>query len=215
VAHIIRLPNTRHPQTGLYKRMIHADDLLRISVDGIRQHARQTGADDLPECNGDVARLSADWQRAEEVVRRDAERQAMIRCAAVTQPDSRAPKWLVDFLRFGVEIGERHKTLFRAAAWLTEQGAPPSLCFALLGEPGCDVGLSPKDVERQIRCGIEHTLKQRAGQIPDLTNIEHYDAAERWCIQHENDPLPDDATSFEFGYNVTNKKENEEWTMRL
>jgi hypothetical protein len=213
--HIIRLPNTLHPRTGCYKRLLNADDLMRISVEGIRQHAARPGADDMPEWNGDTERLAADWQAAEEVVRRETERQAAIRNATVSQPDSKAPKYLLDFLRFGVEVGERHKTLFRCAAWLTEQGAPPSLCYALLTEPGCDVGLSPKDVERQIRCGIEHTLKQRAGQIPDLTNIEHYDAAERWCIQHENDPLPEDATSFNFGYNVTNKKENEEWTIRL
>jgi integrase len=43
-------------------------------------------------------------------------------------------------LRFGVDEGERHQTLFRCAAWLTEQGAPPPLVAALLTEPGNDVG---------------------------------------------------------------------------
>jgi hypothetical protein len=215
VNHIIRLPNTKHPKTGLYKRLIAADDLLHISIDGIRQHAARPGADDMPEWNGDTERLAADWQTAEEVVRRETERQAAIRNATVSQPDSKAPKYLLDFLRFGVEVGERHKTLFRCAAWLTEQGAPPSLCFALLTEPGCDLGLAPSDVERQVRCGIEHALKQRVDQIPDLTDIEQYDAAERWCIQHEADPLPSDVMSFDFGHNVTKKKENEEWTIRL
>jgi hypothetical protein len=216
INHIVRLPNTKHSKTGLFKRLINVDDLMRLNVEGIRRHAAQPGADEMPIWNGDVARLAGDWQATEEVVRRDAERQASIRSATIAQPDSRAPKWLVDFLRFGVPVGERHKTLFRAAAWLTEQGAPPSLCHAILTEPGCDLGLTPSDVARQIRCGIEHALKQCAGQIPALTNIEHYDAAERWCIQHENDPLPDDATSFEFGHNVTTSiKENEEWTIRL
>jgi hypothetical protein len=216
LSHIIRLPNTQHPKTTLYKRLIYAVDLLRLNVEGIHQHAKQPGADELPTWNGDVARLAADWQTAEEVVRRDAERQAAIHSAATTQPDRRAPKWFLDFLRFGVELGERHKTVFRAAAWLAEQGAPPSLCHAILTEPGCDLGLMPKDVERQIQCGIEHTLKQRAGQIPDLTNIEQYDAAERWCIRHETDPLPPNATSFDFRCNiVSNNEENREWTIRL
>jgi hypothetical protein len=216
LVHIIRLPNTQHPKTGLYKRLIAVDDLMRISVDGIRQHAARPGADDMPEWAGDIDRLAGDWRNAEEVVRRDADRQVMIRSAAATQPDRRAPKWFLDFLRFGVEVGERHKTLFRCAAWLVEQGAPPSLCYALLMEPGCDVGLSPKDVERQIRCGIEHAMKQRVDQIPNLTDIEQYDAAERWYIMHEGDPLPPDATSFDFGFNVTtSNKENGEWTIRL
>jgi hypothetical protein len=203
VNHIVRLPNTKHPKTGLYKRLIAVDDLMRISVDGIRQHAARPGADDMPECIGDVERLANDWRNAEEAVRHETERQAKIRTATTLQPDNRAPKWFLDFLRFGVEVGERHRTLFRCAAWLIEQGAPPSLCFALLGEPGCDVGLSPKDVERQIRCGVEHAMKQRVDQIPELTDIKQYDAAERWCIQHEADPLPSDAMSFDFGCNVT------------
>ena len=215
INHIVRLPNTKHPKTGLYKRLIAVDDLMRISVEGIRRHAAQPGADEMPEWTGDVARLAADWQTAEEVVRHETERQAVIRSAAVTQPDRRAPKWFLDFLRFGVEVGERHKTLFRCAAWLTDQGAPPSLFYALLTEPGCDVGLAPKDIERQIHCGIEHALKQRSDVIPYLTTIENYDAAERWCIQHETDPLPPNATSFDFGCNVATDKENQEWTMRL
>ena len=216
LVHIIRLPNTRHPKTGLYKRVVSTDDLLRLNVEGIRRHAAQPGADEMPISNGDVARLAADWHTAEDIICHETERQAAIRSATIAQPDSRAPKWLVDFLRFGVPVGERHKTLFRAAAWLIEQGAPPSLCFALLTEPGCDLGLTPSDVARQIRCGIEHAMKQRSEQIPDLIDIEQYDAAERWCIQHETDPLPPDATSFDFGFNVTtSNKENGEWTIRV
>jgi hypothetical protein len=188
---------------------------MRLNVEGIRRHAAQPGADEMPIWNGDVARLAADWQAAEEVVRRDAERQAVIRDGTVSQTASRAPKWFLDFLRFGVEVGERHKTLFRCAAWLTEQGAPPSLCHALLTEPGYDVGLTPQDVERQIQCGIKFALKQRDAAIPNLTDVAQYDAAERWCIQHESDPVSADATSFNFGCNVTTHKENQEWTMRL
>ncbi len=104
---------------------------------------------------------------------------------------------MFDLLRFGTPEGERHKTVFRCAAWLAEQGAPPSLCRALLTEPGCDVGLPPKDVERQIRCGIEHAGRQRVaagGTPPDPA-----DAAERRAIEHEGDPLPAGATAFAFG----------------
>ena len=75
-----------------------------------------------------------------------------------------ATRWVIldiDQLRFGVDEGDRHQTLFRSAAWRTVQGAPPSLGFALLTEAGRDVGLTPADVARQIRCGMEHDLNQR------------------------------------------------------
>ena len=113
----------------------------------------------------------------------------------------RAPRYFVDFLRFGVDEGERHQTLFRCAAWLTEQGAPPSLCSALLTEPGSDNGLSPKEVARQIACGVEHARKQRGAAADPPPDAADPDAFERWAIQHEADPLPTGAIAFPFGMN--------------
>ena len=89
--------------------------------------------------------------------------------------------------------GERHHTLFRAAAYLAEQGAPPALVFALLTEPWEDTGLTPKDVARQIRCGIDHAVKQRAAAVaadvcPDPAADP--DGFEAWAIRHEADPPP-------------------------
>jgi hypothetical protein len=55
---------------------------------------------------------------------------------------------------------------------------------ALLTEPGCDVGLMPKDVERQIRCGIEHAQRQRF--VTDSMPSDP-DTAEAWCIRHEDE----------------------------
>ena len=107
------------------------------------------------------AQLADDWREAERATARAAEARAARRGATVGTADDRAPRYFLDLLRFGVDEGERHQTLFRCAAWLTEQGAPPSLVSALLTEPGRDVGLTPKDVERQIACGIEHARRQR------------------------------------------------------
>ena len=47
-----------------------------------------------------------------------------------------APRYMMEFLRFGVEEGERRPTLFRCADWMTEQGAPAGLVHAMLTEPG-------------------------------------------------------------------------------
>lgn len=190
-AHIIRLPNTRHPRTGLFKRRIDADALFALDADGIRRHAAHPAGDGIPTAGAPSAQLAADWRDAE----RDAARATVTRAAArrdAGPADARAPRYLVDMLRFGVREGERHATLFRCSAWLAEQGAPPSLVAALLTESGCDSGLSPADVSRQIACGIAHAVRQRGPTIDEAH-------AERWAIQHEADPLPAGAINFPFG----------------
>jgi len=211
VAHIIRLPNTRHPRTGLFKRRIDADALFVLDADSIRRRAERAAGDGIPTARDCPAQLAADWEAAEAAVRKRHEVRVAMRRDMGHKPELRAPRYFLDFLRFGVEQGERHMTLFRCAAWLTEQGAPSSLVFALLTEPGCDVGLSPRDVERQIACGIEHARKQRAAMsaadpMPDPAD---YAVCERWCIQHESDPLPPHAQSFPFGANLDGSCQHE------
>jgi hypothetical protein len=201
IAHIIRLPNTKHPRTGLFKRRIDAEALFKLDVPRILELAKNPAGDGIPTVRTPPPQLAADWQEAERETVRAAEARAAVR-RDVGPVDTRAPRYVLELLRFGVDEGERHKTLFRCAAWLTEQGAPSSLCVALLTEPGLDVGLTPKDVERQIACGIEHARKQRgaiADPPPDPADVE---AIERWAVQHECDQLPPGATEFPFGANT-------------
>lgn len=191
LAHIIRLPNTRHPRTGLFKRRIDPDALFRLDPAGIREHAQSPAGDGIPAVRSCPALLADDWREAERTAARTAGARAAHRQAGAGAPDARAPRYLVDFFRFGVAEGDRHPTLFKCAGWLTEQGAPPALVAALLTEPGRDVGLTPKDVDRQIACGIEHARRQRGtvpGPRPDPDS--DYDAFERWAIEHEGDALP-------------------------
>lgn len=157
--HIVRLPNTRHPRTGLFKRRIEPDALFMMDLAGILETAKHPAGDGIPAVRLPVEQLAADWHEAERDTAARADARAAVRrdCGAV---DARAPRYFVDLLRFGADVGDRHQTLFRCAAWLTEQGAPPSLVAALLTEPGRDVGLSPKDVDRQIACGIAHARQQ-------------------------------------------------------
>ena len=163
IAHIIRLPNTRHPRTGLFKRRVAAEALFQMSVAGILERAKHPAGDGIPTARTPPAHLADDWRAAEAATARATEARDARReeCAGVL--DERAPRYFLDLLRFGVDEGERHQTLFRCAAWLTEQGAPPSLVAALLTEPGRDVALTPKDVDRQIACGIEHARNQIKG----------------------------------------------------
>lgn len=198
VNHIVRLPNTRHPRSGLCKRRIDDDALFRLDLPGIVELAKHPAGDGIPSLRSCPAHLPEDWHQAERLTATKADDRAAIR-RDFGSADTRAPKYLMDFLRFGTDEGERHGTLFKCAAWLSEQGAPPSLCSALLTEPGCDVGLSPKDVERQIRCGIDHARRQRGAVDPPPDRNADPDAFEAWAIRHEADPLPPDALTFPFG----------------
>ncbi|MFO0842093.1 MAG: hypothetical protein U0797_06780 [Gemmataceae bacterium] len=191
VNRIVRLPNTRHTKSGLFKRRIDADALLRLSIQGVLDLASTPCHDGIGPPWEPSDRLAADWADAERLAASAAEARAARRDPGT--PDARAPRYLLDLLRFGVPEGERRPTLFRCAAWLTEQGAPPSLCHALLTEPGCDVGVSPKDVARQVDCGIAHAQRQR-GHAADPDDV-----AERWAIEHEHDPLTPGALDFPFG----------------
>jgi hypothetical protein len=201
IAHLIRLPNTRHPKTGLFKRRIDADDLFQIGIDGIRRHAEYPASDRLPTWRGDTERLAADWREAEAATARATEARAAT--YRNFRPDERAPRYFLEFLRFGVEPGERAKTLFQCACWLSEQGCPEKLVSALLTEPALDCGLSPSETARQIKCGIEHALRQRAAADPRPDPIADPDGFEAWSIRHENDPLPEGALDFPFGANTS------------
>lgn len=162
IAHIIRLPNTKHPKTGLFKRRLDFEELVMLDADGVRRVSRHPSGDGLPAAEAVSVNLAFDWSEAEQIAREKSAAHAA-RLAENLSPDLRAPRFFMELMRFGVGQGERHLVLFRASAWLTEQGAPPSLSHALLTEAGCDVGLSPADVARQIDCGIRHARKQSEG----------------------------------------------------
>jgi hypothetical protein len=158
VNRIVRLPNTRHPKTGRFKRRVFSEALFQMNAPGILEHAKHPAGDGLPTVRASAADMARDWRAAELTAARVAEVRAEHRRNGT--PDARAPRDVLDVFRFGIAEGERHKQLFRAAAWLTEQGAPPALVSALLTEPGCDSGLTPKEVARQIACGIAHANQQ-------------------------------------------------------
>jgi hypothetical protein len=148
-----RAPNSRHPKTGLHKRRLDLDELLHLSPEGIRQLAAAPAPFDLPAVAvaGDGA--AADW--AESVRQVEAEAKAQRRASAAGG-SPRLNRQTLDFIRDGAEEGNRHRLLFSAAANLAEFGCPPALAHALLTEAALDSGLPPKEVYRQIECGLNH-----------------------------------------------------------
>jgi hypothetical protein len=163
VNRILRLPNSRHPKTGLFKRRIDADALFKLDVAAILELAKTPAGDGLPTVGDRCSIIAAAWEEAERETKRNADARAVVRHDAANG-DTKAPKYLLDFLRFGVEEGERRPMLFRCAAWMAEQGAPDRVIHAILTEPARDLGITPKDTTRQIDCGIAHARRQ-AGRL--------------------------------------------------
>ena len=147
-----RAPNSRHPKTGLHKRRLTFDELTGISLDRILELARQPAPFTLPEVTGTSDQAAADWQTAVDQVRQEGEAKAARRAAGNGSPAlNRAT---LGFIRHGADQGDRHRLLFSAAANLREFDCPPALAVALLEEAALDSGLPPKEVRRQVECGL-------------------------------------------------------------
>ena len=63
---IVRLPNTQHPSTGLYKRFIPSESLFRFSQSKILNKAKQPSGEGLRAARTVPQQLVADWNAAEQ-----------------------------------------------------------------------------------------------------------------------------------------------------
>ncbi|MBN2293940.1 MAG: hypothetical protein JXM70_16050 [Pirellulales bacterium] len=147
-----RAPNSRHPKTGLHKRWLSFDELMGLSLDAILDRAKQPEAFDLPDALAPKDQAVADWQMASRQVTEQIEAKAALRAGNIE--GATLNRQTLNFIRDGASVGDRHRLLFSAAANLAEFGCPPALAIALLEEPSLDAGLPPKEVRRQIRCGL-------------------------------------------------------------
>jgi hypothetical protein len=155
---LLRAPNSRHPKTGLHKRRLSLDELFHLSTDRVRELARAPVPFDPPAVTVTNDRAAADWQATLREVEREAAAQAE-RHAATTNGTPRLNRATLAFIREGADHGDRHRLLFSAAANLAEFACPPPLAHALLTEAALDAGLTPRDVHRQIECGLKHGNK--------------------------------------------------------
>ncbi|OWK35545.1 hypothetical protein [Fimbriiglobus ruber] len=154
---LFRLPNTRHPKTGLFKRFLDLDDLDRLSVAAIRAAAAHPAGFPVPTVEHGSDQLADDWQKAERAVLDDNTGSANGPGRVPPSCSPVVPKFVLDFIGFGdIQDPGRAMTLFRCAAVLAEAGTPAPVVFGLLREPAEKSGLDPAEVDRQIRAGIEH-----------------------------------------------------------
>jgi hypothetical protein len=146
---LVRLPNSRHPATGLYKRFLSLEELFALDAGRIRELARHPAGFPVPASGEHIQELEDDWLTA-----------ATLAPGHVTPSGSGhpvVPKFVRDFIGFSdVQDPGRAVTLFRCAASLAEAGTPASVVSGLLEEPALKTGLEPSEVRRQIATGIEH-----------------------------------------------------------
>jgi len=155
-----RAPNSRHGKTGLHKRRLSLDELMRLSVERIQELAREPLAFDVPTVSTRCDQAAGDWLEAVERIEHEAE--AARHRRASSDGSARLNRATLDFIRDGAGTGDRHRLLFSAAANLAEFGCPVELAHELLSEASLDSGLSPSETRRQIDCGLNHSPKGNA-----------------------------------------------------
>ena len=152
-----RSPNSRHPKTGLHKRALSLDELMRLSVESIQRLAREPMAFDVPTVSTQCDQAATDWQEAARRVEQETEAARERRTSF--DRSARLNRATLAFIREGAGSGDRHRLLFSAAANLAEFGCPVELAHELLSEAALDSGLSPSESRRQIDCGLSHSRK--------------------------------------------------------
>lgn len=149
-----RAPNSRHPKTGRYKRILTLDELMGLKVARILELANAPEPFDLPDSPRPCAVAVREWQSSVAFV----DSQSTV--AKERKANGTAPKITRStraFMQDGATTGDRHRRLFSAAANLAEfEGCSFELAWELLSEPALDSGLSPSEVRRQIECGLSH-----------------------------------------------------------
>lgn len=155
---LVRLPNSRHPATGLYKRFLTHDELFGLDAAGVRDLARHPAGYAVPTADEFIEQIETDWNRAAVTVAAPA-------TTASSTGHPVVPKFVRDFIGFAdVQDPGRAVTLFRCAAALAEAGTPPAVVAGLLDEPAVRTGLDAAEVRKQITDGIARG--RRDGGLP-------------------------------------------------
>jgi hypothetical protein len=152
-----RAPNSKHPKTGLHKRRLSYDELAG-PLDAILELAKTPAPFAVPTPTRTSETAAADWQAAAALVASEGEAKTARRAAGGNysgrSPTPSLNRSTLAFMREGTGTGDRHRLLFSAAANLAEFGCTPALAHVLLTEAGLDSGLPPREVHRQIECGL-------------------------------------------------------------
>jgi hypothetical protein len=133
------------------KRRFSFDELMNLSLERILCLAEAPEPFDVPAPTAQDGWLAADWQEAARAVREQVEGKARGRSH---DGAARLNRQTLAFIHDGADVGDRHRLLYSAAKNLGEFGCAFDLAWALLSEAALDSGLQPKEVRRQIECGL-------------------------------------------------------------
>jgi hypothetical protein len=154
---MLRAPNTRHEETGLYKVLLTLDEFHALDVDAIRQLAAAPRPFDPPAWK--TTPLDALCSLYSYAVAF-----ANSRTFAVTQSVD-VGNWVYgdtfDFMRNGAPKLTRAKRLFRAAVNLLQVGCSRGAVYQLLSPAALMSGLSPTEISRQIDGAARYLRKPR------------------------------------------------------
>ncbi len=166
---LFRLPNSRHPKTGLYKRFLDAEELFRLEAERIRELARHPAGFTVPRTDELNANLEQDWLVAEARILANPSTGFGSTTLRHVAPSSCpvVPRFVRDFIGFGdVQDPGRAVTLFRCAAALAEAAAThgiPATIRGLLEETAVKTGIDPAEMAKQLAAGITHGERKGKG----------------------------------------------------
>ena len=149
-----RAPNSMHPKTSRHKRFLGLDELMGLRPTRIIELAAEPLPIELPSSPKPCRLAIQDWRAAVDSVQ--AQQSTTSAIATKGARFGTVNRSTMDFIREGANQGDRHRSLFSAAANLAEFGCGYELAWAILSESALDSGLSPSDVRRQIECGLKH-----------------------------------------------------------
>lgn len=145
---LFRAPNSRHPRTGLHKRLIGFDELFQIQPAGILDAARHPQDAVLPEPPHVSDRAVSDWMDAARAAGSTTQR-------LQDRPTEQLNAATLALIRSGALQGDRHRMAYSAARNLADCKCPLDLIHSLLTPALRDAGLAPSDIRRQIECGVK------------------------------------------------------------
>lgn len=149
---MLRAPNTKHPQTNLFKIRLSFDELVEKSADAIRELAASPRPFEMPAWQHPVTSLLSEcWTLARTAAEQDADR-----LASVPHGEPRIFNDTLDFIHHGAPTGSRSRRLFRAALNLLQFRCPASLVLALLEPPAAMSGLTTEEIREQIFGACRH-----------------------------------------------------------
>lgn len=163
---LFRAPNSRHAETGLYKRQLTYAELMAFGADRVREVAKAPAPVELADDVASNFEIAADWNTAirsvtDELAARTERRAAVSN--GTTEPHLNA--LTLAFIRDGADNGERATRLFSAAANLFEFGAAEALVEAILSPAALDCGLAPCEVSKQITGAARHSSRKAGNSV--------------------------------------------------